>query len=427
MLSTTTAYARLKHLALQGDGLAARSLLREATRRGEALDVFLGWLMTLEPTREAWREVCTRLEGFSAETRSVVLDFAQRALESWPSVLRMAPSRWTDSLYQRLVQCAPETSQALLLPVARGLRIQRRSMRPYFVTQLSESALLRGIEHLELSRNQLGPRGAARIADAEVFSGLRTLALDRNLIGDKGMVSMAHSPHMHRLSSLSVEGNRITSAGLKALAQGPHTHALRVLRVGGNPVGVESLSALLRACPDLRELSVKRTGLDAGGLEAILDALPHLEVLELDLNPLADAGARVLAQHPHTGRLRRLSLAWCDIGEAGARVLARSPGLTHLESLVLSGNPITSMGSGAWVGRQPGALRRLWMTHCEIESATPLVDGGLIEQLEVWDLSDNPISDLVTTESPVWAFGCELRLKRCNVYGWTDLNPWATS
>lgn len=86
---------------------------------------------------------------------------------------------------------------------------------------------------------------------------------------------------------------------------------------------------------------VVRGGLEARGAQALGHApMPRLMALDLDSNPLGDAGARALAALPMSPGLRRLDLRQCDIGLDGLQALADAPWIDSLERLVLGGNRV---------------------------------------------------------------------------------------
>jgi uncharacterized protein (TIGR02996 family) len=106
---------------------------------------------------------------------------------------------------------------------------------------------------------------------------------------------------------------------------------------------VKHAEKLFRKAP-VRRLSL--TAADAGHVRALGDMafLRNLTELSLELEPIGDELAGVLAASAHFGNLRRLTLGGCRLHDEGVRALARAVHLVHLEELDLYANDITDEG-----------------------------------------------------------------------------------
>lgn len=110
--------------------------------------------------------------------------------------------------------------------------------------------------------------------------------------------------------------------------------------------------AAVAAMPQLvhvRSLSVCECYIRAKHLKPLL-ASPHLtnlRELHLSINPLGDAGSRVVAEAPCTAGLTLLDLGEALVGNGGAEALAGSPYLSNLKTLSLYVNNIGEPGGRA--------------------------------------------------------------------------------
>jgi Ran GTPase-activating protein (RanGAP) involved in mRNA processing and transport len=132
------------------------------------------------------------------------------------------------------------------------------------------------LRYLLLDHNPLGDAGARALSEA--MSGnpdLRILSLRYNLIGPDGADALSrHVIGGMRLTELRLRGNRIGDVGAAAIA-----------------------AALLRGSVTVHVLDLMDNGITAEGATALsraTAAAPALEVLELDANPIGEAGARAV-------------------------------------------------------------------------------------------------------------------------------------
>jgi len=100
----------------------------------------------------------------------------------------------------------------------------------------------------------------------------------------------------------------------------------------------------------LRSLVVEKGYIPLADLNrflSLLDMMPNLTSLDLQLNDIGDAGAQAIAGSPHLARLTSLNLRDNEIGAAGAQAIAGSSHLARLTSLNLEYNMIHAAGAQA--------------------------------------------------------------------------------
>lgn len=172
-------------------------------------------------------------------------------------------------------------------------------------------------------------------------------------------------------------------------------------------------------------------------LEGVLDApqLGRLQMLELHLPGVGNAGARSVAQASNLSELRTLELQFSIWGEgvgifpsgttdlalddAGVSELSRAKGLAGLETLDIDSNRITSLGVAA-IADGHWRLRRLDLGNNNLEPATLArsLEGPALAKLEVLGLvgtTFDPESIAALVSSPALAHLRELDLERCHL------------
>jgi Ran GTPase-activating protein (RanGAP) involved in mRNA processing and transport len=272
---------------------------------------------------------------------------------------------------------------------------------PAGATALAAVALPR-LTHLDLGGWGLGDDGARAVAAASRWPAVTSLALGHNQIGDAGARALAAARGLGALRELTLTGNQLGADGARALADASSLNALVHLELLHNPIPVGAVAAppwprvvvlstgtpapptaptpdagvapppgpakvelfdtarrpidaaLLAeldaalAAGTTRGLRMMGPTIDLAAVQAVL-ALPHahvLEVLDLSVAPLGEAGAKVLAAAAPTG-LRELRVATSKLGDAGVAILAASPRLAGLRTLDLSDVGLTAVGMRA--------------------------------------------------------------------------------
>lgn len=231
-----------------------------------------------------------------------------------------------------------------------------------------------------------------------------------------------------RLAKLRVEGVHVVGRQfVDELAKAPWATALTALDVGTRFVDYDSGyfsdptlgaegGASLAAFGELEALDVSRQRIRDDGLTAIFSKLPKLHELDaraaeattlrslgdgapfvrldLSLNQIGDAGARVIATSPRASAIESLALDTCEIGAAGITALSVSPLWSTLRELDLSRNPLDMEGVRALSrAPRPAQLHTLVLADCDLhpDSIETLTEIPWLTQLLVLDLSGNEI------------------------------------
>lgn len=212
---------------------------------------------------------------------------------------------------------------------------------------LLASGKLNKLLHLEL----YGGAEAARLLDRRFPPSVRRLTVC-DLENQGGAAFLAASPALGQVRDLELTGSENGADAAVALAENPHLGKLERLAMrGASPwIGTEGFHAL--------------------GHAAFLE---NLTDLELDFNPVGDAGWEALATWP-LHRLRRLSLNHTTGGDSGLAALAASPYLRHIEELFLGSNRVGPIGLSA-LANAPwlSGLRILDLEMNPVEDPAPLV------------------------------------------------------
>jgi hypothetical protein len=161
-----------------------------------------------------------------------------------------------------------------------------------------------------------------------------------DLAFSSGVTSVVASPAMAKIRSLSF---RAYSDEMD-----PDENYQTILRTHFG----DAVLAAIRAAPDvaahLEALAVTSNQIGSS-CATLLATTPfaRLRRLEVDCEPIGDAGAAALANTPTFATLQHLRLTSCQLTDAGALALATSPHLTLLEHLDLRGNHIGFAGAAA--------------------------------------------------------------------------------
>jgi uncharacterized protein (TIGR02996 family) len=233
--------------------------------------------------------------------------------------------------------------------------------------------------------NDLAVRPKAMVEHAAEFD-LRVPAGRVTLYGGfaaPALKSLAACPRLGWVAGLNWEHAPLEDGGLGIVAGSPNLPRLAELSVYGKltTAGVQALadSPHLGA---LRRLSLRfsfGTGAPLATASALSSpgAVFRLRALVLTNLPIGPEGAEALAGAAHLGELKELALGSgrIGIGDRGAAALARSPHLRGLSRLLLSGNELTA-----------DAIRAL--------ADSPLLDGIRELSLAVNDLGNEGVAAL---------------------------------
>ena len=192
---------------------------------------------------------------------------------------------------------------------------------------------LAGLEALELTGCGVDVEACALLAKSEVLEALRSLELGSDPIGAAGLAGVGEAVWAPSLTHLRLWKAGLGSNGTTGLAA---FTGLEQLELGFNGLDIAALAPVAALAPTLRALSLRGDRLGS----TLVPLLKPLRLTALDLE-----GAR--------------------IGDPGVAELARLS-LEGLETLVLSGNDLTSTGVRRLAKLELPELRRLVLRHMEL-------------------------------------------------------------
>lgn len=180
------------------------------------------------------------------------------------------------------------------------------------------------------------------VVESPALTGLRGLVLPS--AGSALIESLAKSPVLPSLTDLTIvakSSDGLSQRSFRTLFASPQLTQLRRLRVGSMRFG--NVVAACLADPrfaGLEELRLLHVSLDTTGAELIAHspATACLRVLNLDNNPLGDAGLHNLLTSHGLRNVVELGLSSCNLTPASARAIADWEGLRTVRSLDLRGN-----------------------------------------------------------------------------------------
>jgi hypothetical protein len=163
---------------------------------------------------------------------------------------------------------------------------------------------------------------------------------------------------------------------------------LTALDIGINNIGDAGARVLAKYLPHLRTLDIGSNNIGDAGARVLAKNLPHLRTLNIGSNNIGDAGARVLAKNlPH---LRTLDISSNYIGDPGAEALAEN--LPHLMTLNIGMNNIGDPGAEALVENLP-QLTTLEICTNSICEAGVLAVAKNLRHVQLLDIRSNSIRD----------------------------------
>ncbi|KAG2373510.1 hypothetical protein C9374_012117 [Naegleria lovaniensis] len=183
---------------------------------------------------------------------------------------------------------------------------------------LTQSSNMKNLTLLDLSHNAVRLVGARCIASSKYLNNIRTLNL-ANAIDDEGVKVLITSHSMSNLTQLNLEG----------------VYSPRITPKHPFPMFASSVfnSSLTHLSIQIRFVVPKAFMKD-------ITVLHNLQYLKLSFSPIDIDGAKELAAHESSKRLKTLHLICCKISEEAGALLMQSPHLVNLTSLNLSGNQL---------------------------------------------------------------------------------------
>lgn len=204
---------------------------------------------------------------------------------------------------------------------------------------LSRRSLQRGlIERVKVNVNSLIEHGEAICREAPALHGIELRASDDDLL------ALAEASLPPQITALDLGSNRLTAMGITRLVSAPWCRQLQQLSLAFNRLGDDAMRRLGQGnWAKLVRLNLNVNAIGPQGITAftLQPAMPKLEVLHLNSNPLMQAGLDQLASSYLATTLREL-----DVGASGVTAierLAASPLGERLESLILRGNALKEM------------------------------------------------------------------------------------
>jgi uncharacterized protein (TIGR02996 family) len=231
---------------------------------------------------------------------------------------------------------------------ARLRRLGLRYGRGMPLDALAQNPGLGGLEHLELTSCGVDAPGCEVLAQSPHLGSLRSLELGSDRIGAAGLTKLAEAPwapNLRRLRLWKAELGRASTTPLAAFT------ALETLELGFDDLDVPAVAALAPLAPTLRALSLRGDRLGAAVVPALASLTPTLTHLDLEGMRIGDTGAAALAKL-----------------ELGA-----------LETLILSGNALTTAGVRGLLGASLPRLRRLVLRHNELDRGARLFARNLTD------------------------------------------------
>lgn len=206
---------------------------------------------------------------------------------------------------------------------------------------LSRRSLQRGlIERIKIDTPSLLEHGEAICREAPALHGIELRASDDDLL------AFAEASLPPQITSLDLGSNRLTPLGITRLAGASWCRQLQQLSLAFNRLSDEALRRLGQGnWAKLVRLNLNVNAIGPQGIAAFTQqpAMPKLEILLLNSNPLLQAGLDQLAGSYLAATLRELDVGAC--GVTAIERLAASPLGDRLESLVLRGNALTEMNA----------------------------------------------------------------------------------
>ncbi|KAG2381528.1 hypothetical protein C9374_006517 [Naegleria lovaniensis] len=183
---------------------------------------------------------------------------------------------------------------------------------------LTQSSNMKNLTLLDLSHNAVRLVGARCIASSKYLNNIRTLNL-ANAIDDEGVKVLITSRSMSNLTQLNLEG----------------VYSPRITPKHPFPMFASSVfnSSLTHLSIQIRFVVPKAFMKD-------ITVLHNLQYLKLSFSPIDIDGAKELAAHESSKRIKTLHLICCKISEEAGALLMQSPHLVNLTSLNLSGNQL---------------------------------------------------------------------------------------
>ncbi len=314
-------------------------------------------------------------------------DSAQILKKHWPTPLRqlnLSFTRMSAASMARLLDL--DAAQNLTELTLAGIHNNASGI---LLTLLERSLAL---ERLRLHRLQLDHDGLLALSTSPNLTALRHL----HMVGINALADPHHTdaltqgPLLGQLHTLQLEhtaagGDRLANA----LPRGSRLRTFQGRRIGLTDAGLHALAASAAALTKLRLSD------NAIGPKGLTCALEHIQPtdLELNFNPIADAGLIALAKSPAAARLCTLRAVKIGATGKGLSALAKSPHLGNLHTLSLSNNALGKEGVAALAQARSLRPRHLSVpqTQLDADALNLLLRAPSLQHLQILNIYGLPI------------------------------------
>jgi len=282
-------------------------------------------------------------------------------------------------------------------PIVR-LDLSENELRAEGARALMRAPRLAAVEALALETCELPPNAVGAIVEAPCWRTLRTLDLSKNPIGVDGLLAFAEAPappHLHTLRLADADLHADAGGILASIEWLPSLLAFDLSRneLGGRAVPV----AKRLAAPGsrTRKLALGRMGLDAAGAAALAPLWERLVHLELEDEPIGDAGLAALVTEGASA-LHTLALRGCGLTDASIALLAGRAKLPRLHALSLRDGRFGPAALARLVASPLAhGLRSLDLRECQLsaDAAAVLAGAPALAGLHTLDLRDNALDE----------------------------------
>lgn len=262
-----------------------------------------------------------------------------------------------------------------------------------FLARAEELLKLEPIQHVHLldAENLL-----SHVLKAPEFERLTGLSVYAQHLGEPLARTIAESLQSSRLTLLHLGRNEIGSAGFERLMMSPHCATIENLDLSDNEL--DESTRLITLPEGLRQLELHGNVVSPGQIETMLESTDRVQFDYLGLSRNRISGTRLATMH-HPARLLevgRLDLAENGLNAEDIHEIIGDTEPASIRELNLNGNPLGEAGARSLA--ESSALRRLQVLRL---SNTQLTDAGLraivessyLSQLLALDVSNNPLGD----------------------------------
>jgi hypothetical protein len=261
------------------------------------------------PSAQGWERICKALRSWPDTTTrdEQAVPYVARALDSWPSALRVSQPWMAREALQR--------RSAMVSALCTRVELDNKLM-PKQLTQLVDAGVFERTESLRLAAGANAQGEALILLTSDRLPALRELALEGQLLQDNHLRALASATTGPPIERLSLADNRLREDGPRRLAAWPGAARLVALDLSGNawhPAGAPGEFAL----PALRSLKLKKMDIQHAELEWLLEssAIDRLDTLCLGSVYARIEGMQALLREPMCAGMKHFECDW--VGMSG--------------------------------------------------------------------------------------------------------------